>query len=933
MNCELIMMESQKYAIVDLETTGHSFVNGDRIIQIAIVMMKDWRIENTFTTFIHPEKSIPLFIQDLTNITNADVANAKPFAAYGQVIYDLLQDAIFVAHNADFDYAFLQAELRRAGLPALQGKKLDTVELAKIIFPTALSYKLGDLAQELHIPLKQAHRADDDAKATAQLLKACWEELNLLPQATIEQLHKRSFQLKSDISHLLFSALHLKRSTTKEERGFIYEHQLAIKQPPAVPQKTITEHSYPKTRKDKLALLQKAMPSFEERPQQFQMMDIIWHSLHDKQEAMIEASTGIGKTLAYLLPSFYYAKQNGRKIGISTYTSNLLDQLMYEELAKLEQVTGERVHVALLKGMQNYIDIGRFAKILKVDDESYDETLAIAQVITWLAKTETGDLSELNMSGGGQLFLEKIRKLKWAATKQFDFYSYAIEQSKHADILMTNHAMLLADLVRQEQLFDNIGGWIIDEAHQFIQAAIQQDEKIFSYTAWKYLFGQIGMTGDGQLFDKLQQMAVTTGRVPRPLLKQTEQHFRRLATTFDQVMQSFIGQLQRILREAHRQEMKQTVMLTELDVDVQHCAQLSFSMQTWIDSAEQILQMFYEHQEEVSLTQQYIIDEWQYWIHEFKIKAAEWDELFVLRQADYFAWFELDKRSIPGSIQLLKKPLHVTASIERLFAQVREQAAIVWTSGTLTVPNNERFIADQLGVATNVPINRLQASSNYYQGARCFIVTDMPDIQAVSQHDYIEEMAYAITRIVRTTEGRCFVLFTSQDMLRKTVLLIQETKLLGDYMLFAQGVTVGSRMRLLKSFQKFSHSVLFGTNSFWEGVDVPGDGLTAVIVVRLPFSAPNEPTFKAKSQMLQAQGHNAFTELALPEAVLRFKQGFGRLIRSSKDSGAFIILDRRIDAKSYGKEFLSALPPISIQKLSLEHMVQALGNWYNNRHE
>lgn len=933
MNSELIMMESQKYAIVDLETTGHSYINGDRIIQIAIVIMKEWHIEKTFTTFINPQQPIPLFIQDLTNITDADVAKAGAFEAYGQTIYDLLQDAIFVAHNTDFDLAFLQAELSRAGFPTWRGKKLDTVELSKIVFPTALSYKLGDLAQELNIPLKQAHRADDDAKATAKLLKACWNELLSLPQTTIEQLHKRSFRLKSDISHLLFAALHIKRSKVMAEEGYLYAYELAIKRPPMNKQKTAAENEYPKTRKEKLALLQKALPSFEERPQQFQMMDIVWHSLQDQQETIIEASTGIGKTLSYLLPSFYYAKQSGRKIGISTYTSNLLEQLVYEELVKLEQITGERVHIALLKGMQNYIDIGRFAQILKVDDESYDEALAIAQVITWLAKTETGDLSELNMSGGGQLFLEKIRKLQWTTAQQFDFYSYAIEQSRHADIIMTNHAMLLADLVRQEQLFDTIGGWIIDEAHQFIQAAVQQDEKIFSYTAWKYIFGQIGLPGEGQLFDKLQQVALITGRVPKRLFKQAEQSFHRLVVMFDDVMQAFTSQLQRIIRQAHRQEMKQSVMLSELSIDVQHCAQVSNLMQNWIDSAEHILQMFYEHREEITRTEQYILDEWQYWIHEFKIKVAEWDELFVMRQADYFAWFELDRRSIPGSIQLLKKPLHVTSSIEQLFASIRERAAIIWTSGTLTVPNNERFIADQLGIAQDVPIHQLQAASSYYQGARCFIVTDMPDIQTVSQHEYIEEMAYAITRIVRTTEGRCFVLFTSQDMLRKTVLLIQESKLLDDYMLFAQGITAGSRMRLLKSFQKFSHSVLFGTNSFWEGVDVPGDGLAAVIVVRLPFSAPNEPAFKAKSQMLQAKGHNAFTQLALPEAVLRFKQGFGRLIRSSQDSGAFIILDRRIDAKSYGKEFLSALPPISIQKLSLEHMVQALGNWYNNRHE
>ena len=150
-------------------------------------------------------------------------------------------------------------------------------------------------------------------------------------------------------------------------------------------------------------------------------------------------------------------------------------------------------------------------------------------------------------------------------------------------------------------------------------------------------------------------------------------------------------------------------------------------------------------------------------------------------------------------------------------------------------------------------------------------------------------------------------------------------------MIFAQGATSGSHMRLLKSFQKFNHSVLFGTNSFWEGVDVPGDGLSAVIVVRLPFSSPEEPAFKARANYITQQGRNSFTELALPDAIIRFKQGFGRLIRSSHDKGVFIVLDRRIETKSYGQQFIESLPPISIQKLPLHSMVQSLGNWYNEK--
>lgn len=929
------MMESQKYAIVDLETTGHSPSNGDRMIQIAVVIMKNWSIEKTFTTFIHPGKPIPMFIQNLTNISNADVADALPFEAHADTIYDLLQDAVFVAHNTDFDLAFLQEEFKRAGLPKWHGKKIDTVELAKILFPTSLSYKLGDLAQDLNIPLENAHRADDDAKATALLLKACWKTLLQLPQVTLEQLHKRSFRLKSDLAPLFFEALHEKRKKVSREEDYIFYNKIAMKRLEDATAICTSDSSYPKTRKEKMELLKKAFKNFEERPQQFQMMDEIWHSLLDKKEAVIEASTGIGKTLSYLLPAYYFAKQTKQQVGISTYTSHLLDQILTEEVAKLEIITGEKIHVALLKGMQNYVDIERFSHMLTMPDDSYDETLTVIQVLIWLVNTETGDLNELNLSGGGQLFLDKIRKLELETKidSHFDFYERALHKSKYAHLIITNHAMLLADLIRQEQLFNTIGGWVIDEAHQFIQAAVQRDEKVFSFMNWKYLFGQIGLYNDEQLFYRMQRVALTKHRVPMKLLQQTEKRYMQMVNQFDQVIHSFVESLKPHFKHSNKQEMKQTIYLSEVTIDYKRFGQVSAAIQNWIDIAEEVVQTYYEHTEESAPEHQFIMEEWQFWIREFKLKVAEWDEIFLIQHNHYSAWIEVDKRSIPGSLQLFKKPTNVTTVIEQLFAPIRERAAIIWTSGTLTVPNNERFIAEQLGISEEVPIAKMHAPAKYYSGAKAFIVTDMPNIQEVSQSEYIEAVAHAITRTVRTTEGRCFVLFTSQQMLRETVELIQESELLEDYMLFAQGITTGSRMRLLKAFQKFSHSVLFGTNSFWEGVDVPGDGLTSVIVVRLPFSSPDEPTFKARARYLQSQGRNSFAELSLPDAILRFKQGFGRLIRSSQDKGVFIILDRRIDTKSYGKEFIRALPPISIQKLPLQHMVQALGTWYNNKHE
>lgn len=919
-------MESQKYAIVDLETTGHSSKNGDRIIQIAIVIMQNWHIERTFTTFVHPGKPIPAHITDLTNITDDDVRDACPFELHADYVYELLQDCVFVAHNVDFDLNFLQHEFTRVGLAKWQGRFIDTVELAKMVYPTSISFKLGDLAQDLHIPLAKAHRADEDAIATAKLLAKCYEELLRLPQATIEQLHKRSFRLKSHISHLLFDALREKRQQPETRQDLMYFGRIAIQKEKKYKRTPRIETSYPQTTAQKITLLTRAFPQFEERKAQFDMMDLVWEALCDKQECVIEASTGIGKSLAYLLPAILYAKRTRKKVGISTYTGYLQEQLLQEELPKIERVLGTSVHVALLKGMQHYIDLDRVTQLLRTEPESYDETFTLLQVLVWLTKTETGDINEITVSGGGQLVLDRLRKTPAGHVASVDYYERALTRSRDAEVIITNHAMLLAETTRKSPIYEQVGAWILDEGHQMVQTAVQQDERLFHYTNWKYIFGQIGTSEEHQLFRKLYKRALKAQRVPMNVLMQAEKRYVRMLKLFEEAVQ----QLLLALQFAQSDDMKQTVFLRDITLPMPMLRQARDAMVLWLESAKQISELFVSGTTPLSLEEMYVLRDWQFFVREMVIKVAEWEQLFIQQDVNYTTWLELDQRSLPGSLHVLQKPIDVSGAIAKLFGERRGDMSIIWTSGTMTVPHNARYIADQLGVAKDVPIHTFTAPPAYYDGAKMMVVTDMPDVQAVPHMHYVAAIAEAIMQTVQLTEGRSFVLFTSQQMLRDTVDYIQERGILNDYMLFAQGVTNGSRMRLLKAFQKFHRSVLFGTNSFWEGVDVPGDALSAVIVVRLPFSSPEEPIFKARAEKLTAARENAFTQLALPEAILRFKQGFGRLIRSSHDRGVLIVLDRRIETKSYGREFIASLPPIDVKKLALHHMVLALEHWYNN---
>lgn len=929
--CE-VNMESQTYAVVDLETTGHSSKQGDRIIQIAIVFMKDWQVVDTYTTFVNPEQKIPLFIEDLTDISNADVAQSKTFQQIAYDVYEKLQGTIFVAHNIDFDLPFLQSEFARCGLPKWQGKSMDTVELAKILFPTSYSYKLQDLALELGILHTKAHRADDDALATAYLLKACYDKMMRLPLNVLEHLHKRSFKAKTDMSALIFDVIKQKRQMTTQQEGYRTYRGITLKQQTPYVAKPKKKCNYPQSLEAKTALFEAQFEQFDIREGQFRMMDSVWKSLNDRQEVLMEASTGIGKTLAYLIPAMIYAARHDGKVAISTYTSYLQEQLLLEELPKAEAVLGMEANIAVLKGMKHYIDLDRFSDMAADYDDSYDENFAKMQFITWLAETETGDLAELNLTGGGHLFLEKVRRSDTTKDTRrkgaFDFYLAAMDRCKEADIIVTNHAMVVADLQRVEPILDNIEGWIIDEAHQMVQAAMVREETVFTYRDWKYVFGQFGSMSQKSLEHEWFERMLQDHRTPMRQLQAIQQHYRDMLVSFERAVKQMTRYLN--VPTGVTRSMKYTFSWEEVALEQPFIRQVSQHIERFLTAAAQLTTSYLKQMDELAPSIRAKLDDWQYWLDCLSVKQTEWHTLFGRQKRSETVWLELDARSLPGSIQIVKKPISIKRTVMNVFDQFRGKMGIVWASGTLTAPENTRFIANQLGVDPAVPLYQFQAPASYYEGANVYIVDDMPDIKGVPQMIYIEHVAQAIVETVLATNGRCFVLFTSQEMLKKTVLLIQETEQLEHFMLFAQGVSSGSRMKLLKMFQKFEHSVLFGTNSFWEGVDVPGDALSAVIVVRLPFTSPDEPVFKAKADALQARGVNSFYKLSLPEAIIRFKQGFGRLIRSSHDKGAFIILDRRIDTKSYGHQFLEALPNVPVEKVPLEDMVLQLEHWYNN---
>ncbi len=922
-------MDTKTYAVVDLETTGNSSRKGDRIIQIAIVLMKNGEVKERYMRFVNPGHKIPPFIRELTNIYDEDVEDAPTFQHIAEEVRELLEGTVFVAHNTAFDLPFLQSEFERCGVRKWYGLQVDTVELVKIVFPSLPSYRLQDISEALNISLPAAHRADDDAEATTELLRQCFIKLHTLPVETLELLHRRSFKLKSDLPSLFYTVLKNIRHKKPFQpyakfRGIPYKpiQQIHAKNP--------VEVVYPNDETSKVEALQKVFPEFEKREAQIQFMDTVWDALKAEKEVAAEVPTGIGKTIAYLYPAAIQAIKEEKPVVISTYTNYLVDKIVTSELKKISKLLNTPLTSTIIKGKHHYISLRKFEELLTLSEQSYDETFSIMQILVWLTETTTGDLSELTASGGGQLFIDRIRSRQFPFTEEeraADYFTKHLEAANHANFIITNHAMLLSDMNREQPIFERIAGLVVDEAHQLVHTATRFRETVFSYTTWKYVMGQLGSNGENQLFPAVISLLNRLGE-PTGLEERLLASYERFTTVFDEVTDQLAYYQSPKMKHQGNRKM---YLFNEFPNNEQAFGEVSKVMFDYLDDAEGVERKLLAHASNLTKSEEALVEEWSYWLRELKIKASEWVELFLETEAENFAmWIEKDQRSLPSSLLVIRHPLDSSKIVQKFTERLKKQSiGVVWTSGTLAIGEKSRYIPDQLGLDETVPLHLFTAPKEFYDGANLYIINNMPDIQQVSQLDYIEEVANAVIQATMATGGRLFVLFTSKDMLRKTYELIVDSEQLAEYALFAQGITGGSRMKLLKSFSQFNQSVLFGTSSFWEGVDVPGDALSAVIVVRLPFASPENPIFKAKAEQIAAEGKNAFQEYALPEAVMRMRQGFGRLIRSSKDKGAFIVLDRRIETKSYGRQFIHALPNIQVKKMSLERMVKELENCYN----
>lgn len=913
-----------RYVVVDIETTGHRPKEGDRIIEFSAIVIEHGEIVHEFSTLVNPDRTIPPFIAELTKITTKKVAGAPYIDDIMAIIASLLSDTVFVAHNVQFDWPFIEAEAQRLGYDFTIARKIDTVELMRILYPTLDSYRLSDLSEEFNISHDQPHSAASDTIATAALFLKAMTAIKQLPLPVLQKLYALMPQLLSDFSNELYACIaYNERHNQLLDSQWTAFEGLVFKTPEAITAKTVSNSAYPYEESAKHALISAVFPDFEPRPNQLVMMDTVYEQLRLNHHQAIEAGTGIGKTLGYLLPAAYFS-QTGQPVVIATYSLLLQNQMMSQDVPRLQQMLPFDVTVATVKGRLHYISLTKFATVLHGPSTNYDEALTKAQLLIWLLKTNTGDLTELNHPGGGKNIVYQITssaKDDGSIYEPYDFYQRMKRKAATAHLIVTTHATLWLDTVEQVDVLGDYDHVIIDEAHHIADSARQFLGAQFSLQQARFMLNRIAALHKENGWSIMKKAASL-----QPLLFDIGLTVTSLDLGLTQLFED-INDL--FLREKEKRPSAfrvalsdgQTETLTQLRPQVQkiyhRCQQLYATLVTQLTELEQQQTVKSEPMFEIEVSRAL----------SFTIEMQQQlTRLMVDETVPMVVWYETDRKNSRNGSRLMGEPLETADLIQNsLFAS---NTAVILTSATLATNQSFAYFEQQLGFRKDeLPTMLLAASFDYATHVRLCLPNDMPSVKEVSLHAYVEHLARYLSELAQQTNGRMLVLFTAYDMLSATYQKLNHNKQLANYRILAQNLTSGSTQRLIQQFKRTDKAILLGTTSFWEGLDIPGEALSCLAIVRLPFVSPEDPYMKAQMKRYKAQGENAFRKYALPQAILRFRQGFGRLMRHENDRGIIIVFDQRIDKTDFGQAFLQSIPTVDMMQGNRTEILPAVAQW------
>ncbi|MFD2729146.1 helicase C-terminal domain-containing protein [Enterococcus camelliae] len=884
------------YAIVDIETTGTN-PKEDRIFQFGCVFVEEGKIVGRFATNIHPNRSISPQIQHLTHTTNQDVKNAPYFEDVAPTIYELLSGTVFVAHNIHFDYRFLNAELERCGSPALQLKGIDTVELAQILFPTEVSFRLSDLSVSLGLEHDRPHQADSDAEVTASLFIALEQKLAALPLCTLKKLSYLGQTLSMQTGELI-QHFYLKAQKKSEQVSptFIEIEEVALQRKQVVLfDYSLQETPYPKSKQAKGKWLNGQL---EYRQSQQSLMNLVYKHYTEEEppkDLIIESETGSGKTIGYLFPASFLATPT-KPLIISTASILLQHQLDQQDIPKLNALVPQPLKAVILKGRNHYLDLEKFNQTLKEPTTVKQVHLFQMMILVWLTETKTGDLDELNLLSMNHPYFEKITHRGIESLREdspfyeVDFLRFLYAQAAQSNVLIVNHAFLAYESQREAPLLPETPYLLVDEAHHLPEALEKVATKQVNTAQFLHKIQEIVQESflwewskDETLSADMQRNLELYGQ----LLDQLTESIEELNRSFYEENRFVIDEF--ILTKAVRESISvpKERMIQKLIQTFEDCVVIQERMtRIFTLNAALFLQ---DDQAEIERTQRFfqLIAEAS---HFFQQWFYEWQPAVIHR---------LSVR--PRSKSLCYELIDFEATKVRQTRWYNRAERIVYLGATMTVPGDKKYLARKLGIL-DAKIKVMPVAFDYRHQGELFILS-----KAEAESNKMVTTIEAIRSILKNYKQSVLVLFTSHQQLQEVYQALHFEFLQNGREILAQGIG-GSRQKLLKKFTQSKSAVLFGADSFWEGLDLPADQLQLLVVTKLPFENPKRPFVAARYHYLKELGQNPFKQETLPKAMIKLRQGFGRLIRSSSDRGMMIILDQRMEQAYYAKKMHQVFP-------------------------
>ena len=933
-NTDISPFEQVNVAL-DLETTGLDS-NRHQILEVGAVRFRGDEVIETYQTLVNPGVAIPEFIQRLTHITPQQVKRAPFFSSVAAEIEDFLGADPIIGHNIQFDIGFLTNN----GVP-IHNPSYDTWDLASVFMPQSRQYSLKYLTTHFQVEHNDAHRALADAMATKnvyiKLLRLAAEQNSGL----LSYLSNLAARSRWSISGILAGL----EGTSDAHTSSVGLTGLDLEQLSArlsSPEKRRADPALSDLREGKVAGLlaqngpfAKAFSGFEHRPEQEEMLTTVTKAMYHNQHLVVEGGTGVGKSMAYLLPAALFAISKGQRVVISTNTINLQEQLMNKDIPALTQVLEKSglvkpgvLKAALLKGRANYLCLRRWNHLARSESPTIDDARLLSKTSVWMQNTVSGDRAEINLSGrdfGSWKHISAGEKGFCPGLRDGSpcFLRAARERAEQAHIVVVNHALLLSDLARGGGLIPEYQHLVIDEAHNLEDEAtrqlgfsVSQDKLDEAWEPQIRLTTQIRQaTAAEGLASSIRQESETAVSAVEGEGAKIRQIWARLWAEVERFQanqksgSSDNGPQMLITSQVRNTQSWTDLHLAweNLDVGLQQAARDVGRLHRFLESTKL----------PAAGDQPALIMESANLIDDIETLREQFSSILGNPMDDDIHWISNDQIRGNATVSLNSAPLDISSTLAAELFQHKD--SVVLTSATLSTEGNFGYFKSRVGVGSDSEELLVGSPFDYQKAALLLIPEDMPP---PNSDQYVDAMTRVLTDLGTTMKGRTMALFTSYASLRAVAQRLRAPLMGEGVQVLAQSID-GSAQQLMTRFAEEPESVLLGTASFWEGVDMPPGLLKALVLTRLPFAVPTDPIVKARSD----QYDSPFNQYSVPQAVLRFRQGFGRLIRNKEDRGTIVIMDNRITAKNYGSSFLKSIPPCTLKPSNITTIGQAAAQW------